>query len=204
MAKVSLDEKVVFSNVEYVRVTPWVIGSDNKLTLDDAKSKTYDLTAIVGDTLSIEQADNETNAIESELTDAPLIENITLGEKTFSLESIDMQNKILVGLFGWTEGTETEGETGSVYAPVAYEHLYAMVEIAFHAHKNVIVLPKVLLNSRAVLASMKTDVSRANITGTCYAAYVDGVNTDMAILNNAKNSTSNTAVLQRVTNEKPM
>ena len=50
-------------------------------------------------------------------------------------------------------------------------------------------LPKVKLNSRAVIASMKTDVSRGNITGTAYSAYVKtgtlNAETDMAVITKA-------------------
>ena len=60
--------------------------------------------------------------------------------------------------------------------------------MGFVGQDDVIVLPKVLLNSKAVIASMKTDVSRANITGTCYNAYVSGKKTDMAILKGKKSS----------------
>ena len=59
-------------------------------------------------------------------------------------------------------------------------------------------LPKVLLNSRAVIASMKTDASRANINGTCYTAFVDDVETDMAILKEAKATDDGAAVLAKV------
>jgi hypothetical protein len=58
--------------------------------------------------------------------------------------------------------------------------------LTFAGTNDIIVLPKVKLNSRAVIASMKTDVSRGTITGTCYSAWVKvGSNigeTDMAII----------------------
>ena len=89
-------------------------------------------------------------------------------------------------LFGWN----ALGSAGSdgVAAPSEYKHLYATITLGFVGQDDVIVLPKVLLNSKAVIASMKTDVSRANITGTCYNAYVSGKKTDMAILKGKKSS----------------
>lgn len=169
--KAELKERVVYTNLEYIYVTPWESEGTGP------NQDTYDLTEVVADTTSLEQAENESNVIEHEFSSSPLYENIQLGSKTFTCESIDLQNAVLKGLFGWTVS-----EDGSAYAPKAYKHLYATVEMGFHGNDNVIVLPKVLLNSRAVIASMKTDASRANITGTCYPAFVNDTETDMAIL----------------------
>jgi hypothetical protein len=193
MAKVTLAERTVFSNAAYVRVTPWVKGEDGKLSVG---AETYDVTEVVADTISVEQAENDVNTIEHEFSSSPLYENIKLGSKTLALESIDMQNLVLKGLFGWT----IEGD--NAYAPIAYSHLYAVVEIGFHSTEDVIVLPKVLLNSRAVIASMKTDASRANISGTCYPAFVNNVETDMAILKDAKADDDGASVLAMIKGEK--
>lgn len=203
MALAELGARRVFANLAYIRATPWKTNEDGKLTLTGAS--TYDLTEVVADTTSVEQAENDTNVLEHEFSSNPLFENITLGDKTFACESIDLQNPVLGALFGWTVGSSSEGKAGDVYAPSTYKHLYALVEMAFVNSEDVIILPKVLLNSRAVIASMKTDASRANITGTCYNAFVDGVETDMAILSKAKDveGTNVETLLARVTDEKP-
>lgn len=176
MAKAVLKERRVFSNLAYLRVTPWsseISGPDGD---------TYDITEVVADTTSVEQADNDNNTLEHEFSGAPLYENITLGKKTFSCESIDLQDAVLKGLFGWKEIGSNKG----MAAPVGYKQLYATIELGFINSMDEIVLPKVLMNSKAVIASMKTDASRANITGTCYNGFVDGVETDMAILTGDK------------------
>jgi hypothetical protein len=173
-----IKERVVYTNLEYIRVTPWESESTGP-NLD-----TYDLTEVVADTTSVEQAENDSNVLEHEFSSSPLYENIQLGDKTFTCESIDLQNGVLKGLFGWYAPDNDD----NVYAPIAYKHLYATIEMGFHGNGNVIVLPKVLLNSRAVIASMKTDASRANITGTCYPAFVNSVETDMAIIKDGKNT----------------
>lgn len=161
----------VFANLKYLYVTPW--EGENKLGM-----KTYDLVDVVADTTSIEQSDNDINAIDHEFSSSPLYENVNLGEKTFSCESIDLQNDILKTLFGW----EADQQGNVVFAPTGYEDLYVAMEIGFNSTEDTIVLPKVKMNSRAVIASMRTDVSRANITGSCYPAYVNNVKTDMAIV----------------------
>lgn len=180
MANVTLGAKRTFSNLKALLFTPWVENSLGE--------ETYDLTEIVADSTSVEQADNEVSTIEHEFSGSPLVENISLGAKSFVTECIDMQNLVLKGMFGWTVDDDN-----NAYAPKAYTPLYCKVEMQFNSTKDIIVLPKVLMNSKAVLASMKTDVSRANISGTCYPAWIkaddaaEPQETDMAIIasNNA-------------------
>lgn len=181
MAQVTLGTRRQFSNLKKVLFTPW----------DDEKTQgntTYDLVDIVADTTSVEQADNEVNTIEHEFSGSPLVENISYGEKTFATECIDMQNDVLKELLGWTTD-----DKGNAFAPKGYKPLYCTVELHFNSTDDIIVLPKVLLNSKAVLASMKTDVSRANISGTCYPAFVTAGSTtketDMAVIAKANAAT---------------
>lgn len=190
MSKATLNERTVFANLAYVRITPWTSEKSGP------DGDTYDVTEVVADTTTVEQAENESNALDHEFSGTPLYENITLGQKTFACESIDLQNEVLKGLFGWTV---TEG---GAYAPKSYKALYATIELGFNSTEDVIVLPKVLLNSRAVIASMKTDASRANINGTCYTAWVDDNETDMAILNGAKKDDDGASVIAKVKAEK--
>ena len=160
----------VFANLKYLYFTPWKSESE-------AGDTAYDLVNIVADTTNVEQAENDVNALEHEFSNEPLYENINLGDKTFATECIDFQDNVLKELFGW----ETDKD-GNMYAPTTYKDLYCQIEMGFNSTNDVIVLPKVKLNSRAVIASMKTDASRGNITGTCYTAYVNGKETDMAVI----------------------
>ena len=155
--------KRVFANLKSILFTPW--DTDTK-----PGTATYDLVSIVGDTTSVEQADNTINAIGHEFSSTPLYENVTLGAKTFTCECIDFQNKVLKNLMGWTvEGTD---DTGDAFAPIAYKELYCKIDLQFNSTEDVICLPKVKLNSKAILNTMKTGASRGIIAGTCYAAYV--------------------------------
>ena len=172
--------KRVFANLKSILFTPW--DTDTK-----PGTTTYDLVSIVGDTTSVEQADNTINAIEHEFSSTPLYENVTLGAKTFTCECIDFQNKVLKNLMGWTvEGTD---DTGDAFAPIAYKDLYCKIELQFNSTEDVVCLPKVKLNSKAILSTMKTDASRGTIAGTCYAAYVKAGEkeheTDEAIISKA-------------------
>lgn len=171
----------VFSNLSKALFTPWVITESDGTKVEALGTKVYDLVDIVADTTSVEQADNEVNTIDHEFSSAPLFENVNLGEKTFTTECVDFQNIVLKELFGWDITT-----AGDAFAPVGYKDLYCKVELHFNSTDDILVLPKVKLNSRAVIASMKTDVSRANITGSCYPAYVTAGSTtkltDMAVI----------------------
>lgn len=161
MANITIDTgKRVFANLKSILFTPWTSDSEVGTT-------TYDLVSIVGDTTSVEQADNTVNAIEHEFSSTPLYENVILGAKTFSCECIDFQNDVLKNLMGWTVE-----EGGDAFAPIAYKDLYCKIELQFNSTEDVVCLPKVKLNSKAILSTMKTDASRGTISGTCYSAYV--------------------------------
>lgn len=171
----------VFANLKYLYFTPWTDES----TLGDT---TYDIVNIVGDTTSVEQEDNEVNEIPHEFSSEPLYENVTLGNKTFTCECLDFQNDILKEMMGW----DTD-ETGNAFAPIQYKDLYCKIEMGFNSTEDIVVLPKVKLNSKAVLSSMKTDASRGTISGTCYSAWVKAGTkvgeTDMAAI--AKTNVAN-------------
>ena len=166
--------KRVFTNLKALKFTPWT---------DDATvgTTTYDLVNIVGDSTTVEQADNNVTTINHEFRAEPLYESTELGSKTVSTECIDFQNDVLKNMFGWTTT-----EAGDAFAPTSYKDLYCKIVMEFNSTEDIIVLPKVKMNSKAVLSSMKTDVSRGTINGTCYSAYVKAGSmtelTDMAII----------------------
>lgn len=181
----------VFTNLKSILFTPY--ESESALG-----NTTYDLVNIVGDTTSVEQADNDVQTIEHEFSSSPLYESVKLGDKTFTCECIDFQNDVLKNLYGWA--TETGGDA---FAPLAYKDVYCKVEMQFNSTDDIVVLPKVRMNSKAVLSSLKTDASRGTISGTCYPAYVKAgekeYKTDMAIISsshvvNYKVSTTPTVV----------
>lgn len=161
MAKIVLDsERRVFTNLKAILFTPWT----NESAIGET---TYDLVNIVGDTTSVEQADNNVNEIEHEFSSEPLYENITLGKKSFTCDCIDFQNDVLKNLFGWET---TEG--GDAFAPITYKDLFCKIEMQFNSTNDIVVLPKVKMNSKVVLSTMKSNVSKGTISGTCYSAYV--------------------------------
>lgn len=150
----------VFANLKALIFTPWT----DENTLGDTS---YDLVNIVGDTTSVEQADNNVNALDHEFSSEPLYENVQLGDKTFTCECIDFQNDVLKQLMGWEAA-----EDGTAFAPIQYKDLYCKIEMQFNSTEDIVVLPKVKMNSKSILSSMKTDASRNTLSGTCYSAFV--------------------------------
>ena len=150
----------VFANLKALIFTPWT----DENTLGDTS---YDLVNIVGDTTSVEQADNNVNALDHEFSSEPLYENVQLGDKTFTTECIDFQNDVLKQLMGWEAA-----EDGTAFAPIQYKDLYCKIEMQFNSTEDIVVLPKVKMNSKSILSSMKTNASRNTLSGTCYSAFV--------------------------------
>lgn len=161
MAVTTLDTgRVILSNAKYVNFTPYI-------NEDEIGKTTYDIASIVGDTLSFTPDDNTVNSKESEFKDDPLFETVTLGKYQFAATCIDFQNDIMSNIFGW-KSTDT-----GVYAPVAYTNKYAAIEVGFHDGDFVVVAPKVKLNSKATLASLKTSTGECNLAGTAYSSEVN-------------------------------
>lgn len=152
--------RIVFSQAEYVHITPYVDE-------DTLGTETFDIVNIVGDTLSFTPDDNTVNAKESEFKDDPLFENITLGKYQFAGTCIDFQNKVMKAIYGW----EVDGD--NVYAPTGYKDTYCVIEIGFKNEDVVVVAPKVKLNSKATIANLKTGTGEGNLAGTAYSALVN-------------------------------
>lgn len=178
------DGRVVLSNAAYFYVTPY--------TSEDAiGNKTYDIVNIVADTLSFTPDDNTVNAKEWEFGDTPLFENITLGKIQFAATCIDFQNDVLKTMFGW----RALGKNGLV-APNSYTDLYAVVEVGFKNEDTVVVVPKLKLNSKAIISTLKTGTGEGNLAGTAYNATLgigsDSAETPMAFIKKGDNVTEYT------------
>ena len=174
MAVTKLDSgRLVFSNAAYLHVTPY---TDE----DTIGATTYDIVNIVGDSLGFTPDDNTVNSKEWEFGDAPLFENITLGKIQFAATCIDFQNDVMKAIFGWKE------VGGALVAPNAYKDIYAVVEVGFQNENVKLLVPKLKLNSKAVISTLKTGTGEGQLAGTAYATDVKigdaDANTPMAIL----------------------
>lgn len=181
--QLTVNSQRVFAGLKNLIFGIWTKDpSTNADVAPDMTSGTwYDVRSIIGDTTSVEQAENEVSAIESEFTPDPLYENATIGEKTFSCELLNLNAEVLEDLFGWDVDS-----AGNAIAPSNVEDKYVTVEMTFKSTNDTIVLPKVKLNSTVTLASLKTDAGKAMISGTCYSTDVtigsDDYTTDEFVL----------------------
>lgn len=161
--------RIVLANAEYVHVTPYVDE-------DTLGTQTYDIVDIVADTLSFTPDDNTINAKDSEFKDDALFENVILGKYQFAATCIDFQNAVMTAIYGWEE------EDGNVYAPAGYKDKYALIEVGFRNEDVVVVAPKVKLNSKATISTLKTGTGEGAIAGTAYSANINGKVRPLGIL----------------------
>lgn len=151
-------DRIVLSNADYLIVTPYTSEST-------IGTVSYDIVDIVGDTLSFTPDDNTVNSKEWEFGDTPLFENVNLGKIQFAATCVDFRNQVMEEIFGWTVGT-----SGAAYAPNGYKDLYAVVEVGFKNEGIAVVVPKLKLNSKAVISTLKTGTGECQLAGTAYAA----------------------------------
>jgi hypothetical protein len=146
---------------EYVSTTDdWVIGS-----------KTYDLYAIIGDTVRIEQAESDKTHKFNEFTPLPVITNTSMGVWTFSADCLDAQNSVLKLIY------DVQGNTGITVFPEDVKECLCCIELQFADSQTSVLLPKVSLNSTFLMENMKSSVLRNKITGTVLSSMVSFVGT---------------------------
>lgn len=153
--------KVLLTNLKYMKVIPYTDETGDTL---GTKSFTFD--TLLADSVSVQQDDNTVNSRDSETKDEPALENTVLGSYQIAATSLDVQDKILAAMMGWVTGT-TDATVS--YAPTSYRPLYCMIIFAFNSTDKCIVAPKVKLNTKLVVASLKTSSGQIDIAGTAYA-----------------------------------
>lgn len=130
---------------------------------------TYDIFAIIGDTIKITQESNDTESIENEFSPIPVIENTTMGKWQFSADCLDMQNSVLRQLFSAKTARNSNGKDveGVVAMPSDFRTIYCCIQIAFENDDMPrIVMPRILLSSGMSIASLRTGIAQNKIQGT--------------------------------------
>lgn len=154
----------------HLYVTPWetITPGGGGATYMQPGNVTYDVVQVLADTVSIEQADPDTETRDWEFGDTPLMSTVTMGDTTFAATCIDLSTGVLENVFGWNTLSTT-----IVAAPDTYTDMYATITITFEdTNSPIIVLPKVLMSSKATIASLKTSTAEAALSGTCMSAYI--------------------------------
>lgn len=155
--------RIVLKKAQSMMVVPYVYDS----TIGDyvLGSDVYDISAIIGDTITLEQSDGNTEAKYNEFVGTPLIENTSGGKYEFKAECIDLQNNVLKSLFGVLTASG-----GAAAFNADYVEMYALIRVRFEdASLPDVILPKVQLNSKLFIQQLKTRASQGNIAGTALA-----------------------------------
>lgn len=163
------DGRIVLKKAQSMMAVPYVYDS----SVEDyvLGSDVYDISAVIGDSITIEQSDGNTEAKHNEFKASPLIESVSGSKYNFTAQCLDLQNSVLQSLFGVMVG---HGYNGAVNGAVAFNDdfvlLYALIRIRFEdASLPDVVMPKVQLNSKLFVQQLKTRASQGNIAGTALA-----------------------------------
>lgn len=154
------DGRIVLKKAQSMMVVPYVYDS----TIGDyvLGSDVYDISAIIGDSITLEQSDGNTEAKYNEFVGTPLIESISGGKYEFKAECIDLQSNVLKSLFGVLTASG-----GAAAFNADYVEMYALIRISFDDESlPIVVLPKVHLNSKLFIQQLRTRMSQGNIAGT--------------------------------------
>ena len=172
MATISskIGKNLILAGVKRIVFVPWVKKEEGGSWEKGATG--FALDDVVADTTAISQDDPETNAVDCETRDEPIVENVTQGSYQFTCESANIDTDILEKCLGFT--VTGSGSTMKAYAPASYKEVWAEIEVQFE--NGSMVLPKVKMNSKIDASSLKTGVVRGVISGTAYTTNVtDGV-----------------------------
>lgn len=166
----------IFKKAESMLVMPYAYNS----TLKDyiLGDNIYDLSAIIGDSIVIEQSDGNTTTKENEFVASPVIQNVSGGKYGFTAQCLDLQNSVLKAVFN---ALTVSGVDGLAAFNDDYTPLYALIRISF-AGDDVpdVILPKVQLNSKLFIQQLHTRAAQGNMSGTAFTYPVCVKNKDNA------------------------
>lgn len=162
----------LFRKAKSLWLIPYIYDSDlNDYILGQV---VYDISAIIGDSITLEQQDGTSQTKNNEFINEPLVQNITSGDWKVTAQCLDLQNSVLKSMFG----AYTNADAGVAAFRGEYETMFAMIRIRF-ADSNTpdVYMPKVQMNSRLLLEQMKTRGSQGNLGGTVLSRRCAVINT---------------------------
>lgn len=165
--------RIVFKKAESVMLVPYAYNSThNVYVLDALYSEVFDISAVIGDSIVIEQSDGNTEAKYNEFNTTPLVENMSGTKYNFTAQCLDLQNKVLMSAFGamippyWNAPYDNDFK-GLAALQADFVTMYALVRIRFKDRSVPdVFLPKVQLNSKMLISQLKTRAGQGNIAGT--------------------------------------
>ena len=167
--------RITLKKAESFMVVPYVYDSAYGLVLGE---DVYDITAIIGDTISVEPSEPDKTTKNNEFKKSPLVECFDGGEYSLKAQCIDIQNKVLKSLFGLMVSSSIEG----LFA-VGDDFLekHALVRIRFKdASSPDIIIPNLSLSSRLLIKQLKTNFSEGNIEGVCLPSGIAVIKTTVS------------------------
>lgn len=167
----------IFRKADSLLVIPYVYNSTyGDYVLGDTA---YDLSSIIGDSITLEQDDGDTQTKECEFYSEPVVKNVTMGEIKITAQCLDLQNAVLRALFG----SYYNDSAGASAIRKDYETLYALIRIRFSEEDTPdVYLPQVLLNSKLLLQQMKTRGAQGNLGGTVLARVCSVIDSGTSLL----------------------
>lgn len=165
---------------ESMMLVPYVYDDTDGVEDYVLGSEVYDISAVIGDSIVLEQKDGEVDEKFNEFVQSPIVRNVTAGAYDFTAQCLDLQDKVLRALFGAYTASGTNGVVNGVAAlPDDYHLQYAMIRIRFHdMNISDVILPKVQMNSKLLLQQMKTRGSQGNVSGTALSQRVAVIDRD--------------------------
>lgn len=168
----------VLRKAESMILVPYVYNSTTKDY--EIGGDFYDISAIIGDSIVIEQSEGDTITKENEFVSSPLIEMHSNSKYAFTAQCLDFQNKVLKSVFAAMTGYNTEGAAAFREDFVLQ---YAVVRIGFEGDSSSdLVMPKVQMNSRLMVDQLRTRASQGNLAGVALAAQLGFKNTTTQLL----------------------
>lgn len=156
-----------FRNAESMMLVPYVYDDDESVKDYVLGDDIYDISAVIADSILIEQKDGDVDEKFNEFVNIPVVRNTTAGSYDFTAQCLDLQDNVLRSLFGARTATGTNGNVeGVVVLPEEYQLMYAMIYIRFKS-ENIpdVILPKVQMNNKLLLSQMSSRGSQGNIGG---------------------------------------
>ena len=154
--------RTVFKKAESMMLVPYVYNS----TVNDyvLGGDVYDISAIIGDSVVLEQSDGETTTKYNEFVANPLLETVSGSKYAFTAQCRDLQNNVLKSLFGVMTVNNIAGLAAfnDDFVPI-----YALIRLSFEdSGIPDVVLPMVKMNNKLYLQQLRTGAGQGNLAGT--------------------------------------
>lgn len=157
--------RIVLKKAASMMVVPYVY--DNTVGDYVIGNDVYDISAVIGDSITLEQSDGNTEAKYNEFKASPLIESVSDSKYAVTAQCLDLQDKILRSLFG-----AMTASNGAVAFNDDFVLIYALIRIRFKDSSSPdVILPKVQLNSKLFINQLKTRASQGNIAGSALSCH---------------------------------